>query len=142
MGLLLYNKGMKVVGCFLEYNGKFVLVHRLPHKPDGDTWGLPGGKVDSGESDREAIRRELFEETGYSARDDELVLIGQYDFVSPRGDTFTYVTFRITLSEPHEVILEEAAHSEYKWMTVEEADARADLIHGLHDLFRLVGLIK
>ena len=39
---------MKVVGCFLEYDGRFVIVHRHAHKVDGDTWGLPGGKVELG----------------------------------------------------------------------------------------------
>jgi 8-oxo-dGTP pyrophosphatase MutT (NUDIX family) len=133
---------MRVVGCFLEYDGKFVLVHRLPHKPDGDTWGLPSGKVEAGETDLDTLRRELYEETGYAVQDKETEQLGEYDFTSPRGDTFTYVTFRVKLDEPHEVILEGVAHSEYKWVTVEDADAMDDLIHGLHDLFRFVGFVK
>ena len=133
---------MRVVGCFLEYNGKFVLVHRLPHKPDGDTWGLPGGKVDAGETDLAAIQRELFEETGYAATKNEVELLNVHDFISPRGDVFTYVSHLVKLTQPHEVVLEDSAHSEYEWMSVEEADARDDLIYGLHELFRLVGFIK
>ena len=133
---------MRVVGCFLEYNGKFVLVHRLPHKPDGDTWGLPGGKVDAGETDLAAIRRELFEETGYAATENEVELLNEHDFTSDQGDIYTYITYRVTLRDPHDVVLEVAAHSEYKWVTVEEADARDDLIFGEHELFRLVKLIQ
>ncbi len=133
---------MRVVGCFLQYEGKFVLLHRLPHKPDGDTWGLPSGKVEINESDIDALRRELYEETGYEAQDEEIELLGERDFVSPRGDTVTFVSFSVKLTKPHEVIVEEAAHSEYKWLSAEEADTRSDLIHGLHQLFRLVGFIK
>lgn len=133
---------MRVVGCFLEFENKFVIVHRLPHKPDGDTWGLPSGKVEENESDFEALRRELYEETGYKLSDGEVELLGEYDFTSPRGDTVTYVTYRVRLHAFHEVIIEEAAHSEYKWVSVEEADAMNNLIHGLHDLFRLVGFVK
>lgn len=132
---------MRVVGCFLEYNNRFVLVHRHAHKADGDTWGLPSGKVEPGESDIEAIRRELFEETGYSAEPSELENLGTFDFVSPRGDTLNYVTFRVVLKNPHEVILEEAAHSEFEWVSVEDADKKDNLIHGLHELFRLVKYI-
>lgn len=133
---------MRVVGCFLEYDGKFVLVHRLPHKPDGNTWGLPSGKVEANESDLNALHRELYEETGYQAKDSEVELLGEYDFTSPRGDTFTYITYRVKLNNFHEITVEEAAHSEYKWVSAEEADAMNDLIYGLHDLFRLVGLVQ
>lgn len=133
---------MRVVGCFLKHDDKFVLVHRLPHKPDGDTWGLPGGKVDAGESDLQALQRELFEETGYRVRDNEAELLGEHEFTSPRGDTFSYISYQVELTKPHEVVLEESAHSEYQWITVDEADQRDDLIYGLHDLFRLVGFIR
>ena len=126
----------------LQYNDKFVLVHRLSHKIDGDTWGLPGGKVEKDESDMDAIRRELFEETGYSAQDHELNKLNEHDFVSPRGDTFTYVTFQVLLDNHHDVIIETGAHSEYAWVTVDEADSMDNLIHGLHDLFRIIQFIK
>lgn len=133
---------MRVVGCFLEYDNKFVLVHRLPHKADGDTWGLPSGKVEDGESDIEAIQRELFEETGYHASPEEIEVLSTDKFVSPRGDTITYITHRVKLNRPHSVTIEAAAHSEYRWVTIDEADSMEDLIHGLHDLFRIVGFVK
>ena len=63
---------MRVVGCFLEYDGKFVLLLRHVHKADGGTWGLPAGKVEPGESDETAMLRELYEETGYKALPKEL----------------------------------------------------------------------
>lgn len=133
---------MRVVGCFLQYNDKFALVYRLPHKVDGNTWGLPSGKVEVNESDVEALQRELYEETGYKARHDEIELLGEYDFTPPGGDTFTYVAYRVVLAEPHTLILEESAHSDYKWVSIGEADSMGNLIYGEHDLFRLVGLIK
>jgi len=50
---------MRVVGCFLEYNDKFVIVLRHAHKPDGNTWGLPSGKIEQDENDTEAVLREI-----------------------------------------------------------------------------------
>lgn len=132
---------MRVVGCFLEYDGKFILLHRLPHKADGNTWGLPGGKVEDGESDIEAIQRELFEETGYQASVEEIEVLSTDDFISPRGDTVTYISHRVKLNNPHSITLEESAHSAYRWVTIEEADSMDNLIHGLHDLFRIVRLL-
>jgi 8-oxo-dGTP pyrophosphatase MutT (NUDIX family) len=46
---------MRVVGCFLEFDTKFVILSRHSHKPDGNIWGLPSGKVEDDESDQEAI---------------------------------------------------------------------------------------
>ena len=51
----------------MGYDYKFILVQRLTHKLDGNNWGLPGGKVERNESDKDTILRELHEETGYKA---------------------------------------------------------------------------
>lgn len=132
---------MRIVGCYLIYQNNFLLLHRHAHKPDGDTWGLPSGKIEQGESDSEAMLRELYEETGYQASPDELVYIGEYDFTSTAGIDYTYVTYEVTLDSPHEVILESHAHSEYKWSTFYDASKQKDLINGLATLFELTGKI-
>jgi 8-oxo-dGTP diphosphatase len=51
------------VGVLLVRDGKVLLGRRLsPH--DRNTWAPPGGKPEPGETDEEAARRELLEETG------------------------------------------------------------------------------
>lgn len=55
------------------------------------------------------MKRELFEETGYQADDAELQLLSIDEFVSPRGDPITYVTYHAKLGTPHEMVLEESA---------------------------------
>jgi 8-oxo-dGTP pyrophosphatase MutT (NUDIX family) len=133
---------MRIVGCFLEYDGKFVIFYRRSHKPDGNTWGLPGGKVEDGEDDISALVRELAEETGYTAHPDEVELLGIYDFITPGDVPFKYVTHRVRLDSPHEVVLEESAHERYEWVSPEECYAKTDLIHGLHELLKMTGYIK
>lgn len=44
-------------------DGRVVLVRRA-NPPDAGRWGLPGGKVEPGETVRQAAARELAEETG------------------------------------------------------------------------------
>ena len=133
---------MRVVGCFLEYNNQFVLLKRHSHKPDGSTWGLPAGKVEMDESDEAAMIRELHEETGYQSNTTELKLLGVYDFLTPSGTTNNFVTYSVQLNKPHKIILEDTAHAEYKWTSIEEANQMPDLIFGLHDLFKMVGYTK
>lgn len=137
---ILYDYPMRVVGCFLEFGDKFVILHRHAHKPDGDTWGLPSGKVESGESDEAAMLRELEEETGYKALPTELHYLGDHEF-SDTTKPYTFVAYRIALVALHEVVLEETAHSAYTWVTADECNAREDLIPDFHELLRIAGYV-
>lgn len=132
-------KMLRVVGCFLEYEGRFVLLHRHTHKPDGDTWGLPAGKVEPGESDEAAILRELREETGYMALPSQLEYVREDPFHYHSGSV-TFVIYKVVLKTPHDVRLEQKAHSEYKWVTPLEG-SRLPLISGLRLVLRFVNYI-
>ncbi|MDC0887024.1 (deoxy)nucleoside triphosphate pyrophosphohydrolase [Altererythrobacter sp.] len=56
-----------VVAAALRDNCGRVLMHRRPcGKEHGGLWEFPGGKVEPGETAREAIVREIKEETGLS----------------------------------------------------------------------------
>ncbi len=50
------------VGIILDESGKQVL---LVKRRDVPVWVLPGGGIDSGENSEQAVKREVFEETGY-----------------------------------------------------------------------------
>jgi 8-oxo-dGTP pyrophosphatase MutT (NUDIX family) len=133
---------MRIVGCFLEFEDKFVILLRHTHKPDGNTWGLPSGKVEQGEKDTGAILRELEEETGYKATHSELEHLGDFDFISSRDRPYTFATFRVRLQNVHNIKLEESAHADYKWVTAKECYAKSDLISDFHELLRLIGYIR
>jgi 8-oxo-dGTP diphosphatase len=51
------------VGAIIEQSGRVVLVER-GHDPLKGVWSLPGGVVEAGESLKDAVRREVREETG------------------------------------------------------------------------------
>jgi ADP-ribose pyrophosphatase YjhB (NUDIX family) len=55
---------MRCVGAvILDADGRLLLVRR--GRPPGEgLWSLPGGRVEAGESDAEAVVREIREETG------------------------------------------------------------------------------
>jgi 8-oxo-dGTP diphosphatase len=53
-----------VVAAVIERGGTVLLARRREGAPRGGLWEFPGGKVESDESDREALARELAEELG------------------------------------------------------------------------------
>ncbi|HEY7543124.1 MAG TPA: NUDIX domain-containing protein, partial [Methylomirabilota bacterium] len=68
----------------------------LQQRSDGGQWGLPGGSVEVGESVREAVVREVLEETGLTVAARRLV--GVYSSPSlqlvryPDGNVWHYVS--------------------------------------------------
>ena len=132
---------MRTVGCFMEYDSKFIILHRRPDEPDGNTWGLPAGKVNAAESDEDAILREIAEETGYKASKDELELLGTYIFEFP--DLYLeFPTYHLSLKQHIEVEYNLDEHTNFKWVTAQECYGMPNLIRGFHDLLKRVGYIK
>ncbi|MGI0135309.1 MAG: NUDIX hydrolase [Candidatus Micrarchaeaceae archaeon] len=130
----------RIVGCFLEYDGKFVILRRRADKPNGNTWGLPAGKVETGETDAQAMLRELYEETGYQATPNELEHLGNFKLGTPHR-AYMFTTYRIRITEQHRIAIEPRAHEAFLWVSPHECFAESDLIADFHDLLKLVGFI-
>ncbi len=65
-------KTLDVVAAILERDGKILLAQRPAHTDQPGMWEFAGGKVEPGESQPQALRRELHEELGIEA------VVGQY----------------------------------------------------------------
>ena len=61
-----------VVAAIIERNGKILLAQRDAHRDQAGLWEFPGGKVEDGESQPQALIRELAEELKIDAT------VGQY----------------------------------------------------------------
>jgi len=115
-----FNPKLEAVGCFVQCNGKIILLHRHDHKPQGDTWGIPSGKVDSSEDPNETVLRETEEETGLKIRDDAMfhfatvyVRFKEYDFV--------YHIYHTELLKKEEIRINPKEHKAAGW--IKPADA-------------------
>lgn len=60
-------KTLDVVAAIIERNGKILLARRPDGGDQAGFWEFPGGKVDLGESQPEALARELYEELAIEA---------------------------------------------------------------------------
>lgn len=64
---------VRVVGAAWIRDGRVLGARRAPGTRNAGTWELPGGKVEPGEQDHEALVRELREELGIHAQVGPLV---------------------------------------------------------------------
>jgi ADP-ribose pyrophosphatase YjhB (NUDIX family) len=68
------------VGGVIIDDGRILLIQR--GRPPGEgLWAVPGGKVRFGETMTDAVRREVFEETGFQTRPGQVVWAG--DSIGP-----------------------------------------------------------
>jgi len=82
------------VSAVAVHEGCLLLVERAGDRPDGGLWAVPGGRVEPGERLRDAVVRELGEETGLRARCGDLV--GWAERISPEHH-FVILDFRVEL---------------------------------------------
>jgi ADP-ribose pyrophosphatase YjhB (NUDIX family) len=82
------------VGAIAVRDGALLLIRR-GHAPSRGRWSLPGGRVEPGETAREALVREMAEETGLTVKVGDLV--GEVLRPGPNGITYRIQDFRVTL---------------------------------------------
>lgn len=112
---------VEVVACFCYWQERFLFLLRQPDKLQGDTWCLPGGKVEQEESLQKAIYREVYEEVG-------ITLIQEHSFfwksLFIRASQMEYRLhlFHTNLNQKNFCIhLNLAEHSKYCWLPLEQA---------------------
>lgn len=115
-----FVKGADVVGCYVEHDGRILLLRRLPGKSAGDSWGLPAGKAESGETMPQAMARELREETGIVAEKGALTPHEEW-YVQHPSRQFIFHTYSLPFSDEPSVSLHPDEHHEFRWMTPRDA---------------------
>src|SRR5690606_12631580 len=102
----------RVIAAVISRGNRLLVSRRPPHKRHGGLWEFPGGKLDPGESDADAIRRELREELGV-----EVTSVGEEEFaVADPGSQFIIAFIPIAIVGEPQCI----EHTEHVWATLGE----------------------
>jgi 8-oxo-dGTP diphosphatase len=110
----------QAVGCYCENGDTILLLHRQDHKPQGNTWNIPGGKIDKGETPLEAIIREVQEESGIMLKPSEVQPLNSY-YIRYSDCDYLYHTFKAKVDNKAEVLIQPKEAKAFKWVTVKEA---------------------
>ena len=105
---------VEVVAALIWRGEKFTICQRPPHKARGLLWEFVGGKVEAGETKKEALMRECREEL------DVLLSVGEVfmEVVHQYPDLTVHLTlFYATIAEGEPKMLE---HNDIQWITPQE----------------------
>ena len=104
----------EVVAALIWRGNKFMICQRAPHKARGLLWEFVGGKVEAGESRKEALVRECREELAVTVGVDDIFM----EVVHEYPDITVHLTLfnaRIAEGEPQKI-----EHNEIRWVTLQE----------------------
>ncbi|HEY9055169.1 MAG TPA: NUDIX domain-containing protein [Rectinemataceae bacterium] len=106
------------IACIILKHDKVLVAKRVAGGSIGLKWEFPGGKVEEGESDAEALAREFVEEFGVSVK--PLRLLGTAEFQSPSGPR-TLAAWLAALPDSSRLELRE--HSDVAWLGEKQLEA-------------------
>lgn len=124
--------------ALLTRNGEVLLTQMSSRTRIEGRWTLPGGGIDHGEDPRDALRREVYEETGLQVEPGRVVDVHATHFVGARADGVVedyhgiHLIFDAHLDpasqdvEPH-VVEEDGSTARAAWVELGEA-RRLDLL--------------
>jgi ADP-ribose pyrophosphatase YjhB (NUDIX family) len=98
---------------YAKSTGKFLFLKRRTTRTAG-AWGIPGGKINEGETLAEGITRECVEEMGMMPAGARLIPLHQFVH-----NNFTYHTFCCVLADEFEPTLN-TEHSAHLWSTPDQ----------------------
>jgi len=127
-------------------DGRYLVLKRSEAKDAGaGTWECISGRVDQGEGFTEAVHREVSEELDLRAQRVQIdFIVGTEHFY--RGEALPenellLVQFCCTVQEPAEIKLS-WEHSEYRWVTAQEAEDLLPSGHWLGTVIRRAEAIR
>ncbi len=114
-----FSPKIEVSAAYVEIKNEILFLQRAGSEKG--LWGVPAGKLETGESAEAALKRELLEETGISINShSHIAPLGQLFICKPSGD-YIYHLYGVYLSKKPAVTLS-SEHQDSCWITHDEIE--------------------
>lgn len=113
------ERTIRVVAAVLERDGKYLITQRRTTAVLPLMWEFPGGRVEAGETDQQAVKRELLHRLGVEIDVGKLISFVSHPYEHYVVDLFLY---ECSLLPPGESALEPRAVSAFKWVASSDFD--------------------
>jgi 8-oxo-dGTP pyrophosphatase MutT (NUDIX family) len=104
---------IRAVICYIRDGKRFLLLLKTANRFGGGFWNGPGGKIQGGESEEAAAKREVLEETGLSVED--LEKIGYLEFWFGPGKPKPDWTAQVFVTSTFKGELRESVEGKLQW---------------------------
>jgi len=123
------NDKIACVGAVIhDRRGRLLLIQR-GQEPGRGLWSLPGGRVEPGETDHEAVVREVAEETGLRVRPGRLV--GRVSRAAPSGGVYDIADYACEVAG-EDALRPGTDADDAQWVTAADY-AGLPLVYGMTD---------
>lgn len=120
--------GIALRAAIFHHKRLLLLLRSRPSKGETGFWELPGGRMNAGERYEEAVKREVFEETGLRIKVIKPLTV--FDAVRDHSTQVIGITFLCALEEGPDPLRLSDEHLEARWVPVDQLDS-VKLIPGL-----------
>jgi 8-oxo-dGTP diphosphatase len=128
------------VGAVIQDDAGRILLIKRGHEPGKGLWSVPGGRIEPGETDEQAIVREVWEETGLEVSCGPL--LGAIERPGMGGTILQISDYHAVVTGGELAAGDDAADA--RWLTLEEAselDSAGRLTGGLLAILRSWGAL-
>ena len=111
------RRKIRVVGAMIEKDGRYLITQRPPKSSLPLLWEFPGGRVEPGETDEEALARELREEMAIEVEVGERVIHVEHAY---EGYDVDFCVYRCRLRSAS---IQHLRVHDHRWVRPDELDA-------------------
>jgi 8-oxo-dGTP diphosphatase len=110
------KRTVRVVAAMVEAEGRYLITQRRASAVLPNLWEFPGGRVEQGESDGQALAREIDERLGVQVEVGQMISFVSHPYEHYTVDLFLYECRLVTHS------LEARGVQDFRWISSDQFD--------------------